>query len=210
LNESLLFIRRQITSGLSRGFTNPNRNGSCSKPSPIYFFTVQPTEIIDGELPCSQTLHCFFLNRRRAALSGGKVITIHDDSELMRLASSRSVRLVLTLERSEQMPKYLIQGSYSQQGLKGMLKEGGSKRREAAEQLIKGTGGRLEAYYYAFGSDDFVIIADLPSNVDAAALSFAVNASGAVQSRMTVLITPEEADQATKKMKTVKYRAPGE
>jgi uncharacterized protein with GYD domain len=56
------------------------------------------------------------------------------------------------------MPKYLIQGSYSQQGLKGMLKEGGSKRREAAEQIIKGTGGRL-AYYYAFGSDDFVIIA---------------------------------------------------
>jgi uncharacterized protein with GYD domain len=86
------------------------------------------------------------------------------------------------------MPKYLIQGSYSQQGLKGMLKEGGSKRREAAEQIIKGTGGRLEAYYYAFGSDDFVIIADLPSNVDAAALSFAVNASGAVRSRMTVLI----------------------
>ena len=108
------------------------------------------------------------------------------------------------------MPKYLIQGSYSQQGLKGMLKEGGSKRREAAEQIIKGTGGRLESYYYAFGSDDFVIIADLPSNVDAAALSFAVNVSGAVQSRMTVLITPEEADEATKKMKTVKYRAPGE
>ena len=85
------------------------------------------------------------------------------------------------------MPKYLIQGSYSQQGLKGMLKEGGSKRREAAERLIKGTGGRLESYYYAFGSDDFVMIADLPSNVDAAALSFAVNASGAGQSRMTVL-----------------------
>ena len=107
------------------------------------------------------------------------------------------------------MPKYLIQGSYSQQGLKGVLKEGGSKRRAAAEQSIKGTGGRLEAYYYAFGTDDFVIIADLPSNVDAAALSLAVNASGAVQSRITVLITPEEADQATKKVKTVKYRPPG-
>lgn len=108
------------------------------------------------------------------------------------------------------MPTYLIQGSYSQQGLKGMLNEGGSKRREAAEQIIKGVGGQLEGYYYAFGSDDFVIIADLPSNVDAAALSFAVNASGAVHSRMTVLITPEEADEAAKKMKTINYRAPGE
>jgi uncharacterized protein with GYD domain len=137
------------------------------------------------------------------------VTIIHDDSELMRVASSRSVRLALKLERREAMPKYLFQGSYSQQGLNGVLKEGGSKRREAAEQLIKGTGGRLEAYYYAFGSDDFVIIAELPSNVDAAALSMAVNASGAVHSRITVLITPEEADQATKKMKTVKYRPPG-
>ena len=108
------------------------------------------------------------------------------------------------------MPTYLIQGSYSQQGLKGMLQEGGSKRREAAEQIIKGVGGRLEGYYYAFGSDDFVIIAELPSNVDAAGLSFAVNASGAVHSRMTVLITPEEADEAANRMKTINYRAPGE
>ena len=105
------------------------------------------------------------------------------------------------------MPKYLIQGSYSGQGLKGLLGEGGSKRREAAEQATKGVGGRLEAFYYAFGNDDFVIIADLPSNVDASALSLTVNASGAVKSRMTVLITPEEVDQATKK--TVKFRPPG-
>ena len=105
------------------------------------------------------------------------------------------------------MPKYLIQGSYSGQGLKGLLEEGGSKRREAAEQATKGVGGRLEAFYYAFGNDDFVIIVDLPSNVDAAALSLTANASGAVKSRMTVLITPEEVDQATKK--TVKFRPPG-
>jgi len=105
------------------------------------------------------------------------------------------------------MPKYLIQGSYSEQGLKGLLKEGGSKRREAAEQATKEVGGRLDAYYYAFGNDDFVIIADLPSNVDASALSLNVNASGAVKSRMTVLITPEEIDQATKK--TIMFRPPG-
>jgi uncharacterized protein with GYD domain len=106
------------------------------------------------------------------------------------------------------MPKYLIQGSYSEQGLNGLLKEGGSKRREAVEQSTKGMGGQLETFYYAFGSDDFVIIVDLPSNVDAAALALAINASGTVESRITVLITPEEIDQATKK--TVKYRPPGE
>ena len=105
------------------------------------------------------------------------------------------------------MPKYLIQGSYSDQGLKGLLKEGGSKRREAVEQSTKGMGGRVETFYYAFGNDDFVIVVDLPSNVDATALAFAVNASGALKSRITVLITPEEVDQATKKM--VNYRPPG-
>jgi uncharacterized protein with GYD domain len=105
------------------------------------------------------------------------------------------------------MPKYLIRGSYSDQGLKGLLEEGGSKRREAAEQSIQGLGGRLEAFYYAFGNDDFVIIVDLPSNVDASALSVAANASGAVKSRMTVLITPEEVDHATKRI--VKFRPPG-
>ena len=104
------------------------------------------------------------------------------------------------------MPKYLIQGSYSDQGLKGLLEEGGSKRREA-EHSVKGLGGRLEAFYYAFGKHDFVVIADLPSNVDASALSLTANVSGAVKSRMTVLITPEEVDLATKR--TVKFRPPG-
>ena len=105
------------------------------------------------------------------------------------------------------MPKYLIRGSYSEQGLKGLLEEGGSKRREASEQTIKSVGGRLEAFYYAFGDDDFVIIADVPSNVDASALSLTANASGGVKSRLTVLIAPEEVDQATKK--TVTFRPPG-
>jgi|SRR5215211_591537 len=105
------------------------------------------------------------------------------------------------------MPKYLIRGSYSGEGLKGLLEEGGSKRRQAAEDSIKGLGGRLEAFYYAFGDDDFVVIADLPNNVDASALSLTANASGGVKSRITVLIAPEEVDQATKK--TVEFRPPG-
>jgi uncharacterized protein with GYD domain len=105
------------------------------------------------------------------------------------------------------MPKYLIQGSYSNEGLKGLLKEGGSKRREAAKEAVEGLGGRLEAYYFAFGKDDFVVIADLPSNVDVTALSLTANVSGAVKSGVTVLITPEEVDQATKR--TVKFRPPG-
>ncbi len=106
------------------------------------------------------------------------------------------------------MPKYLFQGSYTEQGLKGVLKEGGSKRRDAVEQLVKGMGGTLEVFYYAFGDDDFFIISDMPDNVGVTAVSLMVNASGAVKARVTVLITPEEVDQATEK--TVNYRPPGQ
>ncbi|MCK4925385.1 MAG: GYD domain-containing protein [Spirochaetes bacterium] len=105
------------------------------------------------------------------------------------------------------MPKYLFQGSYTEKGLSGLLKEGGSKRRDAAEQVIKSVGGTLEAFYFAFGDNDFYVIADTPDNVSISAASLIVNASGAVKMKTIVLLTPEEVDQAIKK--SVKYRPPG-
>ncbi len=106
------------------------------------------------------------------------------------------------------MPKYLFQGSYTEEGLSGLLKEGGSTRRDAAEQVIKSVGGTLEAYYFAFGDNDFYVIADMPDNVSTSAASLIVNASGAVKVKTIVLLTPEEVDQAVKR--TVNYRPPGQ
>ncbi len=106
------------------------------------------------------------------------------------------------------MPKYLAHASYTVEGLKGLLKDGGSKRREVVEQLTKGLGGTLEAFYYAFGDDDVFAIMDLPDNVSATAASLVINAAGAAKVKMTVLLTPEEVDQATKK--TVDYSPPGQ
>ncbi len=110
------------------------------------------------------------------------------------------------------MPKYQIQGSYTEEGLKGLLKEGGSKRREATEQALKAIGGTLEAYYYAFGDNDFYVIVDLPDNVNATAVVLVANASGAVKNKTTVLITPEEVDQAGDQAAKVggEYRPPGQ
>jgi len=105
------------------------------------------------------------------------------------------------------MPKYLFQATYIGEGLKGLLKEGGSKRRETVEQMIKGMGGTLEGYYFAFGEYDSFVIVDLPDNVSTTALALIVNASGAVKVKTTVLLTPEEVDKATKK--SVDYRPPG-
>jgi uncharacterized protein with GYD domain len=105
------------------------------------------------------------------------------------------------------MPKYLFTGSYTAEGARGVLKEGGSGRRKATEKLIKSLGGTLEAYYFAFGSDDFYLIADLPSNTAAAAGALAAGATGGIATRTVVLMTPEEVDAATKL--TPSYRPPG-
>ena len=78
------------------------------------------------------------------------------------------------------MPKYLFQGSYTAQGAKGLQKDGGSKRRQAAETLIKEAGGKLEAFYYTFGDTDFAMIADLPDHISVVAASLVVNGSGAI------------------------------
>lgn len=105
------------------------------------------------------------------------------------------------------MPKFMIQASYVGEGLKGLLKEGGTKRRETVAQTIEGMGGKLETFYYAFGDYDVFGIADMPDNVSGVAFSMMVNASGLINAKTTVLLTPEEIDQATKK--TVDYRPPG-
>ncbi len=105
------------------------------------------------------------------------------------------------------MPKFLFQGSYNAEGTKGLIKGGGSARRKAAEDIAKALGGKVEAFYFAFGESDAFVIADLPDAGSAAALSLAVNASGAVTGKTTVLLTPEEMDAAAKK--TPPYRKPG-
>ena len=105
------------------------------------------------------------------------------------------------------MPRYLFQANYTAAGAKGIVKEGGTARRAAVEKSIAGLEGKLEAFYFAFGETDAFVIAELPDNTSAAALAFAVAQSGAATTKTTVLLTPEEADQATRK--SVQYRPPG-
>ncbi len=105
------------------------------------------------------------------------------------------------------MPKYLIEASYSTQGVTGLAREGGSGRREAVDSAVRGLGGRLESFYFAFGEVDAYIVADLPDNETATALALAVNRAGAAKIVTVPLITVEEVDQAIKK--TVNYRPAG-
>jgi len=95
------------------------------------------------------------------------------------------------------MAKYMIRASYTAEGAKRLLADGASKRREVAQGLVEGLGGTVEAFYFCFGSDDLIVIVDVPDNVRAAAASLAVNSGGVVSSSTTVLLTTEEMDQAT-------------
>ncbi|HYB41685.1 MAG TPA: GYD domain-containing protein [Candidatus Methylomirabilis sp.] len=105
------------------------------------------------------------------------------------------------------MPKYLLEVSYTAEGAKGVLKEGGSKRRAAAEQAAKSSGTKIEAFYFAFGDTDVFAIMEAPDHASIAAVSMAVAASGAARVKTVVLMNPEELDQAAKRK--VSYRAPG-
>jgi uncharacterized protein with GYD domain len=105
------------------------------------------------------------------------------------------------------MPKFLITASYTPEGAKGLLKEGGSSRRAAVQKLLDSVGGKLEAFYFALGHEDAFLIVDVPDNAAVVAVSLAVNASGAVRISTTPLIAPDDLDAASKK--AIGYRPPG-
>ena len=106
------------------------------------------------------------------------------------------------------MARFLFQASYSPEGIKGVLKDGGTGRRTAVEAAVKSLGGKLEGFYYAFGNTDVYVIVDGLDNATAAAFSMGVGSTGSLSRlKTTVLMTPEEIDQAAKK--TMSYRAPG-
>jgi uncharacterized protein with GYD domain len=105
------------------------------------------------------------------------------------------------------MPKYLVKATYTSDGVEGVLKEGGTSRRDTIGKLIQSMGGTMESFYFALGEDDVYVIVDLPDNVAVTAVSLAVNSTRAVRLKTVVLMTPEEVDAATKK--TVDYRPPG-
>ena len=105
------------------------------------------------------------------------------------------------------MPKYLFQASYTPEGLRGLIKDGGTRRRDMVEKLAEGLGGQVESLYFAFGDADVYVVIEAPDNESAARAALTVGASGAVEVKTTVLLTPEDVDEATQQ--TVSYTPPG-
>ena len=105
------------------------------------------------------------------------------------------------------MPKFLVEASYSADGLKGLQKDKATGRRAAVTKAVEGLGGKVEAFYYALGDRDVITIVDLPNAVSATALALGASSTGLVRTKTTVLLTVEETDQALQKH--VSFRAPG-
>jgi uncharacterized protein with GYD domain len=105
------------------------------------------------------------------------------------------------------MARYLWQVSYTADGVKGVLAEGGTSRRSTIQKLVEDVGGRVESFDFAFGADDVYVVCELPDNVTAAAIGLTVAAAGAARLKTVVLLTPEEVDEAARK--SVDYRPPG-
>jgi uncharacterized protein with GYD domain len=105
------------------------------------------------------------------------------------------------------VPKYLIQASYTSEGIQGLARDSASGRRADVQSAVKALGGKTEAFFFSFGADDVIIILDLPDNVTAAAVALTTSATGAVHVRTTPLLTVEEVDKALEVK--MQYRAPG-
>ncbi len=106
------------------------------------------------------------------------------------------------------MPKYMIHASYTAEGTKGLIRDGGVTRREAAKEMIESLGGTMESFYYALGEDDAFVIVDLPDQASLVAAVLAIGASGLVTGKTTALFSAEEMDEATKKIPN--YQGPGQ
>lgn len=106
------------------------------------------------------------------------------------------------------MTKYLFESNYVGDGIKGLMREGGTSRRDAVVEALKSVGGTLESFYFAFGETDALGIIDIPDQAKAAALSLMINSTGAVKVHLKPLMTLEDLDEAAKVTPT--YRAPGQ
>jgi uncharacterized protein with GYD domain len=106
------------------------------------------------------------------------------------------------------MPLFLSQVAYSEDGWQALFSNP-QNRLEAIRPVVDKLGGRIVNAYFAFGDYDFILIAEFPDNVSAAALAIAAAAGGAVKSiKTTPLMEPTEGLEAVRKAASSGYRAP--
>ena len=106
------------------------------------------------------------------------------------------------------MPFYLIQAAYTAEAEATMIKHP-QHREEALRTTCQALGGKMHHFFFSFGKYDALVLAELPDNKAAAALSLSAQAGGAVRMvHTTVLLSVEDAMAAMKTAQTDKYKPP--
>jgi uncharacterized protein with GYD domain len=105
------------------------------------------------------------------------------------------------------VPKYLVEASYTDEGLKGLIKDKATGRAAAVQKAAQSLGGKLDEIYYTFGDKDVILLLDMPDNATVAAFAITAASTGLVRVKTTPLLTVEDVDTAIGK--NVQYRAPG-
>ena len=107
------------------------------------------------------------------------------------------------------MAHYMIQGGYTADAWAG-LAHAPEDRTAAVREAMESLGAKLEAFYYTFGEDDFVVLTECPDNVTAAAIAVAVGATGRYRNlRTTVLLTAQETVEVMRKAGQISFRPAG-
>ncbi len=107
------------------------------------------------------------------------------------------------------MAIYMVQASYTSTTWSKLVQRP-ENRMEALRPVVEQLGGKLLAWYYAWGDYDVMVLLDVPGNVNAAAASMAIAAGGAVKEiKTTPLMSPEEGFDAMLLAQGAGYRPPG-
>ena len=104
--------------------------------------------------------------------------------------------------------KAYVMGNYTDKAFQGFMKDPTSDRKAVVEQLVKAVGGKIHSMDIVRGPYDFIVVTEVDSFDDLAAIKLVVEASVAVKN-MTML---ESIDftKATTKASKIGYKAPGQ
>ena len=106
------------------------------------------------------------------------------------------------------MARYLIQGSYNNSAIAESVRNP-QDQADAVHAIIENMGSHLGGFCFCFGEYTAVVSAELPDNVNAAAVAMAVRASAAISDyKTTVLLSTDEAVEAMRRTGGLGYRPP--
>ena len=104
--------------------------------------------------------------------------------------------------------KAYIMGNYTEKAFQGFLKDPSSDRKAVVEQRTKAMGGTFHSMDIVRGSYDFIVVSEMTSFDDFAAIKLVVESSGAVKN--LTMLEAIDFGKATAKASKIGYKAPGQ